>query len=61
MTLNPEQYSTPADSIEEKLDEADRQVASTTERLSHQAVFANARKTTCAKEIQQHQLLSFPG
>ncbi|MCD8039594.1 MAG: type II toxin-antitoxin system prevent-host-death family antitoxin [Lachnospiraceae bacterium] len=47
--LSLEQYSALTDNIETKLDEADKQAASTDERLSHQAVFANARRTAHAK------------
>ena len=44
-----EQYSALTDEVEMKLDEADRQASSTTERLSHQTVFENARRAAHAK------------
>ncbi|MCD8105767.1 MAG: type II toxin-antitoxin system Phd/YefM family antitoxin [Lachnospiraceae bacterium] len=44
VVLSLEQYSALTDDIEVKLDEADRQAAFTTERLSHETVFANARR-----------------
>ncbi|MCD7980890.1 MAG: type II toxin-antitoxin system prevent-host-death family antitoxin [Clostridiales bacterium] len=49
VVLSLEQYSKLTDDIEMKLDEADRQAATTTERLSHQTVFANARRAVHAK------------
>jgi len=49
VVLSLEQYSALTDDTEIKLDEADRQAASTTERLSHQSVFANARRVVHAK------------
>lgn len=49
VVLSLEQYSELTDEIEVKLDEADRQAVSTTERLSHQTVFANARRAAHAK------------
>lgn len=49
VVLSLEQYSALTDSVETKLDEADKQAASTTERLPHETVFANARKAARAK------------
>lgn len=49
VVLSLEQYSALTDEVEMKLDEADRQAASTTERLSHQTVFENARRAAHAK------------
>ncbi|MCD8347172.1 MAG: type II toxin-antitoxin system Phd/YefM family antitoxin [Lachnospiraceae bacterium] len=49
VVLSLEQYSALTDDVELKLDEADRQATSTSERLSHQTVFANARKAAHAK------------
>ncbi len=49
VVLSLEQYSALTDDIEIKLDEADRQAASTAERLSHETVFANARRSAHAK------------
>ena len=41
--LNLEEYASLTDSIEMKLDEADRQAAMTEDRLSHETVFSDAR------------------
>lgn len=49
VVLSLEQYSALTDDIEIKLDEADRQAASTADRLSHETVFANARRAAHAK------------
>ncbi|MCD7739687.1 MAG: type II toxin-antitoxin system prevent-host-death family antitoxin [Lachnospiraceae bacterium] len=49
VVLSLEQYSALTDDIEIKLDEADRQAASTDKRLSHETVFANARRAAHAK------------
>ncbi len=43
VVLSLEQYSELTDKIETKLDEADRQAASSPERSSHETVFANVR------------------
>lgn len=44
VVLSLEQYANLTDSVEMKLDEADRQAAMTTERLTHGTVFQNARR-----------------
>ncbi len=44
VVLSLEQYEKLSDKVEGKLDEADGQAASTTQRLSHQEVFDHARK-----------------
>ncbi len=49
VVLSLEQYSALTDDIEMKLDEADLQAASTTERLSHQTVFETARRKVHGK------------
>ncbi|MCC8028900.1 MAG: type II toxin-antitoxin system Phd/YefM family antitoxin [Lachnospiraceae bacterium] len=49
VVLSLEQYSALTDDVEIKLDEADRQAASTSKRLSHETVFANARRAAHAK------------
>ncbi|MCD8118830.1 MAG: type II toxin-antitoxin system Phd/YefM family antitoxin [Lachnospiraceae bacterium] len=49
VVFNLGQNSELTDEVEMKLDEADRQATSTTERLSHQTVFANARGAAHAK------------
>ncbi|MCD7866693.1 MAG: type II toxin-antitoxin system Phd/YefM family antitoxin [Clostridiales bacterium] len=49
VVLSLEQYAALTDDVEVKLDEADRQAASSARRLSHQTVFANARKAAHAK------------
>ena len=43
VVLSLEEYASLTDSIEMKLDEADRQAAQSEERLSHETVFGNAR------------------
>ncbi|MEY8429610.1 type II toxin-antitoxin system Phd/YefM family antitoxin [Lachnospiraceae bacterium 48-42] len=43
VVLSLEEYASLTDSIEMKLDEADRQAAISEERLSHETVFRNAR------------------
>ena len=43
VVLSLEEYSNLTDSVERKLDEADRQAALTEERLSHETVFRNVR------------------
>ena len=43
VVLSLEEYASLTDSIERKLDEADRQAAISEERLSHETVFHNAR------------------
>lgn len=42
--LSTEEYESPTNSIEMKLDEADRQAERTEKRVSHDAVFGNARR-----------------
>ncbi len=49
VVMSLEQYSALTDDTEMKLDEADLQAASTTERLSHQTVFENARRKAHGK------------
>lgn len=48
VVLSLEQYSALAGDVEEKLDEADRQAAVSSARLSHESVFANAVKAVHA-------------
>ena len=43
VVLSLEEYASLTDSIEMKLDEADRQASISEERLSHETVFRNAR------------------
>ena len=43
VVLSLEEYASLTDSIEMKLDEADRQADISEERLSHETVFRNAR------------------
>lgn len=43
VVLSLEEYAGLTDSIEMKLDEADRQASISEERLSHETVFRNAR------------------
>lgn len=47
--LRLEEYASLTDSIEMKLDEADRQAAISKERLSHETVFNNVRSTMHGK------------
>ena len=49
VVLSLEEYASPTDNIEMKLDEADRQAAGTDERLSHESVFKNARSAIHGK------------
>ena len=49
VVLSLEEYANLTDSIEMKLDEADRHAAMTEERLSHEAVFSNARSASTWK------------
>ncbi len=49
VVMSLEQYSALTDDTELKLDEADLQAASTTERLSHQTVFENVRRKAHGK------------
>ncbi len=44
VVLSLEEYASLTDSIEKKLDEADRQAAAYEERLSHDTVFSHARR-----------------
>ena len=43
VVLNLEKYASLTENIERKLDEADRQAATSKERLSHDTVFGNVR------------------
>lgn len=43
VVLNLEKYASLTENIEMKLDEADRQAATSKERLSHDTVFGNVR------------------
>ncbi len=45
VVLSIEQYSALLDNVEYKLDEADAQARTTTERLTHEEVFNEVRKT----------------
>ena len=49
VVLSLEEYASLTDSIEMKLDEADRQAAMTEERLSHETVFSNVRSAVHGK------------
>ncbi len=49
VVMSLEQYSALTNDTEMKLDEADLQAASTTERLSHQTVFKNSRRKVHGK------------
>lgn len=49
VVLSLEEYSSLTDSVEMKLDEADRQAAATQERLSHETVFSHARSSVHGK------------
>ncbi len=49
VVMSLEQYSALTDETEMKLDEADIQAASTTERLSHQTVFENTKRKAHGK------------
>ena len=49
VVLSLEEYANLTDSIEMKLDEADRQAAMTEERLSHETVFGNVRSVVHGK------------
>ena len=44
VVLSLEEYAQLTENIEMKLDEADYEAASTTERLSHEDVFSSVRK-----------------
>lgn len=45
VVLSLEEYASLTDSIEMKLDEADKQAAMSDERLSHETVFRNVRNS----------------
>ena len=49
VVLSLEEYARLTDSVEMKLDEADRQAATTEERLSHETVFSHARSAVHGK------------
>lgn len=49
VVMSLEQYSNLTDSIEMKLDEADRMAASSEERLSHDTLFKNVRSAINGK------------
>lgn len=49
VVLSLEEYAGLTDSIEMKLDEADRQAVMTEERLSHETVFSNVRRAINGK------------
>jgi len=49
VVLSLEEYASLTDSVEMKLDEADRQAAATEERLSHETVFSHVRSTLHGK------------
>ncbi len=44
VVLSLDEYERLIDQVEIKLDEADQEAAATTKRLTHEEVFANARK-----------------
>lgn len=58
VVLSLEEYTRLTDSIEMKLDEADRQVAMTEEHLSHETVFSNVRSAINEKQILQAAVLT---
>ena len=49
VVLSLEEYASLTDSIEMKLDEADRQASISEERLSHETVFRNAKGAVYGK------------
>ena len=49
VVLSLEEYASLTDSVEMKLDEADRQAATTEERLSHETVFSHVRSAVHGK------------
>ena len=49
VVLSLEEYAKLTDSVEMKLDEADRQAAATEERLSHETVFSHVRSAVHGK------------
>ncbi len=49
VVLSLEEYASLTDSIEMKLDEADKQAANTEQRLSHETVFSHARSVVHGK------------
>ncbi|HIT59802.1 MAG TPA: type II toxin-antitoxin system Phd/YefM family antitoxin [Candidatus Fimousia stercorigallinarum] len=49
VVLSLEAYASLTDSVEMKLDEADRQAAATEERLSHETVFSHVRSAVHGK------------
>ncbi len=49
VVLSLEKYASLTDSIEMKLDEADKQATMTEERLSHETVFSNVRSSIHGK------------
>ena len=49
VVLSIEEYDHLANNVEMKLDEADRQAATTTKRLSHDVVFGKVRSTIHGK------------
>ena len=49
VVLSLEEYASLTDSVEMKLDEADRQAAATNARLSHETVFSRARNAVHGK------------
>ena len=49
VVMSLERYSALSNDIEARLDEADIQASTTTERLSHESVFDHARRTIYAK------------
>lgn len=49
VVLSLEEYANLTDSVETKLDAADRQAAMTDERLSHETVFSHVRSSVHGK------------
>ena len=49
VVLSLEEYASLTDSVEMKLDEADRQAAATNARLSHEPVYSRARNAVHGK------------
>ena len=49
VVLSLEEYASLTDSVEIKLDEADRQASATNARLSHETVFSRARNAVQGK------------
>lgn len=49
VVLSLQEYASLTDSVEMKLDEADRQAAATEERIPHETLFSNVRNAVYGK------------